>query len=578
MSKRNILAVALLAALMTLPFLSLIPFFTHGEAREALSPQAMLKTHNWVLPKRYGDEIATKPPFMYWLVAIFSLPQGEVSEFTARLPGALLSILATCSLFYFVGKGWDSRLASVACLILIGSGGWIMEAVSARLDLTLSALMFMGFCVLYFWEERKLKGLPFLAILLFTGATLTKGPVAIGLPAMALFVYLMILQYRFRTIALSVCKVFIPVTCLSFAWYYLAYRAGDQAFFDIVLSENLERLTGTMEKTPHVHTMWYLYGTLPVGLLPTSVLMLFSLPDVSRWLRSASFDRLRTALGSLSAKHLRTMNKAQLYSWLVVISCLALFSVPASKRPAYLLPIYPFVCIALAHYARTLVLQNSVALSRLCNAFLWLVMLVYAVVFIFLSRRINPEGFLGRQEYITRYKFFEHTFNQALHAMNATESIVFILPLVLSVVFIYLQRQAAPLQLKHVVAMSYGVYLTVLVVVNGIILPTVGTALSPKSYAESLAPPDESKEMYTFREQFYEMNFYLGNKLRLYREGEKLEDVSYFLVPYDKHFGEFREAFERDYNVEVVRSSPANAVANIRPRIFLVKLTRAGLR
>ncbi len=538
----------------------------------------MLKTHNWVLPKRYGDEIATKPPFMYWLVAIFSLPQGEVSEFTARLPGALLSIFATGSLFYFVSKGWDSRLASVACLILIGSGGWIMEAVSARLDLTLSALMFMGFCALYFWEERKLKGFPLLAILLFTAATLTKGPVAIGLPAMVLVGYLMILQYRLRTITLSVCKVFIPVTCLSLVWYYLAYRAGDQAFFDIVLSENLERLTGTMEKTPHVHTMWYLYGTLPVGLLPTSVLFLLSLPDVSRWLRSASFDRLKTALGSLNAKRLRKMKKVHLYSWLVVISCLALFSVPSSKRPAYLLPIYPFVCIALAYYVRTLVLQNSVGLRRLCNSFLWLVILIYGTVFTFLSPWIDPEGHLGREEYIVRYRFFKHALNQSLHAMNAAESVVFILPFLLAVGFLYFQRKAGGLRLNRLAGASYAVYLTLLVVVNGIILPTSATVLSPKSYAQSLAPPGESKAMYTFREPFYEMNFYLGNRLRLYREGEKLEDVTYFLVFDNKHFGDFKEAFEREYHVEVVRSSPADAVPNPRPRILLVKLTRVGLR
>lgn len=453
-----------------------------------------------------------------------------------------------------------------------------MEAVSARLDLTLSALMFMGFCALYFWEECKLEGSPLLSILLFTAATLTKGPLAIVLPAIVLFGYLIILQYRLHIIALSVCKVFIPVTCLSFVWYYLAYRAGEQAFFDIVLSENLERLAGTMEKPTHVHTMWYLYGTLPVGLLPTSVLFLFSLSDVSRWLRSASFDRIKIALGSLNGKNLRKMKKVHLYSWLVVISFLALFSVPSSKRPAYLLPIYPFLCISLAYYVRTFVSQNSVALRRLCNSFLWLVMLVYGVVFIFLSRRINPEGFLGREEYIIRFKFFEHAFNQSLHAMSTTESVVFILPLVLSVVFIFLQRKADVLQLKHLVGASYGVYLTVLMVVNGIILPTIGTALTPKSYAQSLAPPDESKEIYSFREQFYEMNFYLGNKLRLYREGEKLEEISYFLVSYNKHFGAFREAFERDYNVEVLRSSPADAVTNPRPRIFLVKLTRVGLR
>lgn len=577
MARRDILAVTFLAALLSLPFLSLTPFFTHGEAREALSSQSMLKTHNWILPNRYGDEIATKPPFMYWLVTIFSLPQGEVSEFTARLPGALFGILAVYGLFRFVSKGWDSHLALLACLFLIGSGVWLMETVSARLDLTLSALLFMGFCALYFWEERKLEGLPFLPILLLTAATLTKGPVAIALPAAILFGYLLILRYRLSAIVVALCKVFVPVICLSSVWYFLAYRAGEQAFLNLVLSENLERLTSTMEKPTHVQTIGYLYGTLLIGLLPGSILLLFFLADAFRWLRRASFDRIRTGLARLNAANLRKIPKAHLYSCIVVICVLALFSVPSSKRPAYLLPIYPFVCILLAICARKLISRNSVALRRLCAAFLGLVVLQYGIVFVFLSHWDNPHIFLRRAESLIRYKFFEHAFRQSLGTMSVIESVVFILPLALSLALIFLPRKSAGLRLERFAAASYGAYLAILMVVNGIILPTVGTALTPKFYAQSLAPPDASAEIYSFREQFYEINFYLGNRLRLYDEEEKLQDINYFLVTDDKHFGDFIKAFERDFKVEVLRRSPLDAVTNPRPRIALVKLTRLRL-
>lgn len=574
MPRLDILAVAFLAALLTLPFIALTPFFTHGEAREALSPQSMLETHNWILPKRYGDETATKPPFMYWLVALFSLPRGEVTEFTARLPGALLSILATCTLFYFVGKAWDRRLAFSACLILMGSGNWLMETISARLDLTLSALLFMGFCAVYFWEERKLEGLPLLAILLFTTATLTKGPVAVALPALVLAGYLIILQYPWRTIALSLCKVFIPVTCLSAVWYGLAYLKGDEAFLHMVLSENLERLTSTMEKPTHVQTIWYLYGTLLVGLLPGSILFSFTLSDAARRLRGFSFDKLRAALGPLKSKNLGKMPKARLYSWLVVLCVLALFSVPSSKRPAYLLPLYPFVCIALAAAARKLVAQESIALRRLCISFLWLIVLLYGVLFAFLSGRLDPGIFLSREKSVIQFRFFEHAFSQSFRAMSILESGLLILPLALTVALIFRQWKGDRLGLGRLLAGTYGLYLLLLMAVNGFVLPTIGNSLSPKFYARFLAPAEESIEIYSFDDQLYELNFYLGNRLRLYRQGEKLPEPSYFLVAEDKHFGDFREAFERDYKIEVLRRSPADSVENPRPRTALIRLSR----
>ena len=72
-------AVLLLAALLTLPFIGLGHFYTRGEPREALVAVSMLEQGNFILPMFQG-EFAFKPPMLHWLVALFSLPQGYVSE------------------------------------------------------------------------------------------------------------------------------------------------------------------------------------------------------------------------------------------------------------------------------------------------------------------------------------------------------------------------------------------------------------------------------------------------------------------------------------------------------------------
>lgn len=87
--KQPVLVVFLVSALLILPFITLSEFYTKGEPREATVATCILNTGNWILPSDYADEVAYKPPFMHWFVAAFSLPQGYVSETTARLPSAL---------------------------------------------------------------------------------------------------------------------------------------------------------------------------------------------------------------------------------------------------------------------------------------------------------------------------------------------------------------------------------------------------------------------------------------------------------------------------------------------------------
>jgi len=77
-------------------------FSTKGEPREAAVAVSMLESGDWVLPKVYANEFAYKPPMMHWMIAVFSLPEGKVSEFTSRLPSAiaytlmLLLLLCCC--------------------------------------------------------------------------------------------------------------------------------------------------------------------------------------------------------------------------------------------------------------------------------------------------------------------------------------------------------------------------------------------------------------------------------------------------------------------------------------------------
>ena len=95
-----------IAAVTILPFIGLTEFNTKGEPREAVVALSMINDGNWILPINNGGDIPYKPPFFHWLIALFSLLPGYVSEFTARLPSALaLIIMVVAGYRFFARRG-----------------------------------------------------------------------------------------------------------------------------------------------------------------------------------------------------------------------------------------------------------------------------------------------------------------------------------------------------------------------------------------------------------------------------------------------------------------------------------------
>ena len=92
MRRHPALLVALVAAVMFLPWLGLTPFNTKGEPREAIVAVSMLQSGDWVLPVSFGGDIPYKPPFLAWCIAIVSWIAGGVSEYSSRLPSAIAAI------------------------------------------------------------------------------------------------------------------------------------------------------------------------------------------------------------------------------------------------------------------------------------------------------------------------------------------------------------------------------------------------------------------------------------------------------------------------------------------------------
>ena len=183
--------VLVLATMLTLPFIGMGHFYTRGEPREALVAMAMLDQGNFILPFFQG-EFAFKPPMLHWLVALFSMPQGYVSEMTARLPSALAYIAMCYGFFVFFSRRYHVGKVLIATLVLITSFEVHRAAMTCRVDMVLTAFMVGGFLFLYRWKERGYRGMPWLASLMISGAILTKGPIGAILPCAVMAVMMIV--------------------------------------------------------------------------------------------------------------------------------------------------------------------------------------------------------------------------------------------------------------------------------------------------------------------------------------------------------------------------------------------------
>ena len=353
-SKTSLFLLLLVISTLTIiPYLGLTNFHTKGEPREAIVAVSMLQNDNWILPINNGGDIAYKPPFFHWCIAALSLPAGEVTEFTSRLPSALAAIIMAIACFLFFAKRSRNDIAFLASLLLLSGFEVHRAAMASRVDMVLTCFIVLAMLQLYRWWELGLKGIPIWAILFMSIATLTKGPVGIVLPCAVIGIFLLFQK-------VSVWKAFykiIPIALLScilpLLWYYAAYQQGGEAFLRLVMEENVDRFLGKMSYGSHEQPIiYYVYITL-AGWLPWSLLVIMSLFTL-KYKRPQGTVKL---YWERFKDYITHMDKMRLFSLLSIVIIFVFYCIPKSKRSVYILPIYPFIAYFLAEYMLFLLKQ-----------------------------------------------------------------------------------------------------------------------------------------------------------------------------------------------------------------------------
>lgn len=325
----------LFAALLFLPGLGTRDFWAPGEPIYAEVIRGMYRNHDWVVPMLNGQLYPDKPVLYFWLALMISKLVGGVSEWTVRLPAAFGGIGLVVLTYQFGRTFYDRQSGLFSALVLATSSRVLWESRFLRLDTVLSFFLFLGFYLfLQAFVKQKSKTYYLGAYFCFALATLTKGPIGLVLPALALL-GLIVISGRWREMGKMrpVTGAIVVVLTLT-PWLWLLHSRGeDQWVRDFIWTHNIQNYA--LKPIGHVRPFYYYFANLPPDFLPWTLFVPGALIFYYPW-----------------KERLRKLATLGLACWFTGI--FLFFSASKSKIAYYLLPLLPSLALLVGCYLKSL--------------------------------------------------------------------------------------------------------------------------------------------------------------------------------------------------------------------------------
>lgn len=531
--------VCVIAVMLTVPFLGLTDFYSKGEPREAVVAYTMVEHGNWILPINNGGDIPYKPPFFHWCIALFSLLQGHVSEFTSRLPSALALVAMSVGGFVFFAKRKNANMALLATLLSLTAFEVHRAGINCRVDMVNTAFMVGALFLMFRWWERGKHTMPWLAILCMSGATLTKGPVGMLLPCAVMGVFMLTqLESLWSTVWRLGLTALLSLV-LPLCWYYAAYLQGGDEFLRLVKEENIDRLLGKMAYESHENPFWYNFLTLITGWLPYTLLFVFSL-FVLPWKRFSKSGFMQSV---------RRAEPMQVFVWLAFGLILFFYCIPKSKRSVYLLPCYPFMAWLMAQYVVWLVANRLSAVK----AYAWLMGVLgvmLSVAFVVLKTGVVPDTLFHGKHAADNIAMLH-----ALESISVSPShlLFALLPAAVGVATIMTLLKKDDNLRNRAVWLSLSVVVALFLALDSTFQPAVLNTKADKPLAPQIEQRFDMTKMYSYMSSpmlhFFSLNFYLGDRIQQFEKVKPEDGV--LMIPEDD-VEEFKKTVGRGYCLQRV--------------------------
>lgn len=275
-----------------------------------------------------GEINDDKPPLFFWLIILLSLPFGEISAVTARLPSILAGI-GTVWLTLRMGRRMSSERTAVLAAFVCATFVMVWErARMAQIDMVLCFGIWVALSAFEQWRAGDADGRR--AGLLFWTAlgisVLAKWPVGLAIAMAIVFFTLLWDRQLMKGFQFAPFLGGLIVVAIFGAWALAATYWGPEgySFIDAFRRHFFERAVSGYH---HPQPWWYYAGALPPQLIPWT----FVVPGamVLAFRRRDPSDR---------------------FLLVAVLFVIALFTLSTEKRSLYVLPTFPAFALLTARF------------------------------------------------------------------------------------------------------------------------------------------------------------------------------------------------------------------------------------
>src|SRR3990170_71849 len=339
--------------------------FDVDEAVYAEASREMIETGDWITPQYNYTNRYDKPVFFYWLMASAFRVFG-VTEFAARFWSAAFGVVLTLMCYYLLRRIGHPKWGVITSLIFATSLEVIVLAHASITDMTLAffitSALFCFFLGYIGGNDEKipppLKGGGEACPELVEGgegehgfsslsnatrwwywgfylstalAVLTKGPVGVALPAVIIFIFLILRGQLIQTLKnmhlISGAIIFLAV---ALPWYVIEiWINGWEYIAAFFIKHNVTRFTGVV--SGHKGPVYYFIPVILLAFFPWSAFLPQAIYNY--------FPRLK------QKGYIESKDSVILFSviWFLVI--FIFFSISRTKLPGYIAPLAPALAI-----------------------------------------------------------------------------------------------------------------------------------------------------------------------------------------------------------------------------------------
>lgn len=313
------LLIAIVAALLFIPFLGAVHLFDWDEINFAEAAREMIVTSNYSQVQIDFAPFWEKPPLFIWMQAL-SMQLFGINDFAARFPNAVIGIVTLLTFFHIGKKIGDEKLGFWWALVYAGS--WLPHFYfkSGIIDPTFNYFIFLS---LYFAYRIGYAAKP-TRMAICSGvalglAVLTKGPAAILIAVLTLIVYWIYNKFRIHIKILHLVWIALFTVLTTALWFGYEIAAHGWWFVNEFVVYQW-RLFSTPD-AGHGGPFFYHWIVLLVGCFPASIFLL---------------SYIQTARGKSIYMQQNTESKDfKIWMWILFWVVLLLFSIVKTKIVHY---------------------------------------------------------------------------------------------------------------------------------------------------------------------------------------------------------------------------------------------------